>query len=44
MKGVISSLFSLQLAYEIDKDADEQNSYLDGMVCSPVRIRDQSWL
>lgn len=22
----------LQLAYDIDKDADEQNSYLDGMV------------
>lgn len=32
MKRVICLSVHSQLAYEIDQDADEQNSYLDGMV------------
>lgn len=32
----LSLCFYLQLAYDIDKEAEEQNSYLDGMVCFPV--------
>lgn len=33
------------LAYDIDKEAEEQNSYLDGMVCYPVssHVKQQDW-
>lgn len=34
----LSLWFYLQLAYDIDKEAEEQNSYLDGMVCFPDHV------